>query len=53
MIQVSRHAETRLRERCGINRKSAQSRFIYENELLTTVHILSDELAKLRSQKGL
>lgn len=30
-----------------------QSHFIYENELLTTVHILSDELAKLRSQKGL
>lgn len=24
MIQVSKHAETRLRERCGINRKSAQ-----------------------------
>lgn len=23
-IQVSKHAETRLRERCGINRKSAQ-----------------------------
>lgn len=30
-----------------------QSHFIYENELLTTVHILSDELAKLRRQKGL
>ena len=30
-----------------------QGHFIYENELLTTVHILSDELAKLRSQKGL
>lgn len=24
MIQVSKHAETRLHERCGINRKSAQ-----------------------------